>query len=61
MFKNYSTTLKKQLKEDTEDNKPVNENIKKKSADSFKIALKLHNNTFINAITETSKITFNKD
>jgi hypothetical protein len=61
MFKNYSNTLKKQLKEDTEDNKPVNENIKKKSADSFKIALKLHNNTFINAITETSKITFNKD
>ena len=39
MFKNYSNTLEKQLKEDTEDNKPFNENIKKKSSECFKIAL----------------------
>ena len=61
IFKLYSYSLKKQLKEDTDENKPFNENIKKKCLDCSKIALKLHNNTFINAITETSKIIFNKD
>jgi P4 family phage/plasmid primase-like protien len=61
IFKIYSNVLKKQLREDTEDNKPFNENIKKKVSDCLNISLKLHNNTFINAITETSKIALNKD
>ena len=61
IFKHYCNVLKKSIKEDTEENKPFNENIKKKCQNCSKIALKLHNNTFINAISETSKITLNKD
>ena len=61
IFKHYCNVLKKSIKEDTEENKPFNENIKKKCQNCSKISLKLHNNTFINAISETSKITLNKD
>ena len=61
IFKHYCNALKKSIKEDTEENKPFNENIKKKCQNCSKISLKLHNNTFINAISETSKITLNKD
>ena len=61
IFKHYSQVLKKQLLEDTEENKAFNDNIKQRYIESLKIYLKLHNNAFINAITETSKIIFNKD
>lgn len=61
IFKHYSQVLKKLLKEDTDENKPFNDNIKERCLESSKISLKLHNITFINAITETSKIIFNKD